>query len=289
MTPQTAPPPANNAINPAAQNPAKNDKQNVGWLRWGISLVTNPIWYLAKHIWIAIKAIASFVVYIVKAPFCYLSAALSNKPDDPKTLPAQAQPKQVVNHPQRITPSQKELNINPLPPVTPIVLDFKKDDNKTQAEKILQQAQTLLQNNPDLSGVAVTYSANHEQTLKIIDTYNKGNWFTGTNGANQADVMREMEKLLETGQFKHLQSKMRIAPITTMQHDGSSATNDEFAISLDNIKQLTNNNWHILGWQNQLTHRNTVAPFAIGGGVSKAMPADHQRQIQDHLKQLANM
>ncbi|WP_067583119.1 hypothetical protein [Endozoicomonas ascidiicola] len=488
---QTQPAQANSGIDPIAQNPAKNDKQNVGWLRWGVSLVTDPICYLAKHTWTALKSIATFAVSIVKAPFCYLKAALSNKPDvqkpaqaqhqrpnrnppivhghnstrtaaaqitpkqaDPKTqtqqwlnfyqsprqnypdtqwslnkilqlddqqlattngalqllmpidtpskysptaplmndsiakavIGAEADsqirknidrtinrvlnfmglqrqnpqcatlnpthqekhnkwngcqpnsesekqvsrflnflmatghrqlacsieetmnpirkqnnhpeckiwtgivlPNQAVSQPQQIAPSQKGLNANTLPPVTPIVLDFKKDNNKTQAQKILLQAQTLLKNNPDLPGVAVTYSANHEQTLKIIDTYNKGNGFTGTNGSNQAAVMCEMEKLLGTAQFKHLQGKMRIAPITTMKRDGSPASDEEFKTSIKNMETLTRNGWHILGWQNQDTKINTAKPFAIGGGVSKAMPADHQRQIQNRLKQLANM
>lgn len=160
-----------------------------------------------------------------------------------------------------------------------------------QARAILNKAKASIKANPQLPGVAITYSANHhQQTEQILKTYDEGNWKTSTNGANQAKVMFWMEKLLEKDEFKHLQGRVRIAPISTMQFGGGGGTltGEMVNRSLENLRDLINEGWNVLGWQNQRSI-NTDNPYAIGGGVSGQtfFQSDHSRHIQQTLSELA--
>ncbi|MFN7200951.1 MAG: DUF2281 domain-containing protein [Aphanizomenon sp.] len=165
-------------------------------------------------------------------------------------------------------------------------LPYSQDGNhisaKSQAQKILQEADTLLKTCS--FGVAIIYSANYGQTKTIRKTYAEGGYKTGTSGANQANVMTEMENLLDTPNYQHLQSKIRIAPITTMtyaDYDGK----DHITVVKDDlaqIKQMLENGWDILGWQNQTTKK-----YAVGGGIAN-LSHDISDKIQSTLLSLAS-
>jgi hypothetical protein len=170
-----------------------------------------------------------------------------------------------------------------------ILILYKKEDgvhyisSKDQASQILNKAQSLISDGAP--GVAITYSANYGQTVKINQTYKDGNWNTQTSGANQADVMQSMESLLG-GDFSNLQHKMRIAPITTMTYTdyGGGKHEDVIKNDLANIKSLLDLGWTVLGWQNEDTGIND---FAVGGGVAKKtgqFPKDLSNLVQTTLK-----
>ena len=175
------------------------------------------------------------------------------------------------------------------------ILAYKKDDiyisAKNQALNILEKARTLI--NDKAIGVAITYSANYGQTLQINKVYNEGGWNTETSGANQAEVMSNMELLLETT-YKSLKTKIRIAPITTMNAYTNPLDPWRLFVSfrpvenivnedLKRIKNLLEHGWTVLGWQNQDTAINIEAPYAIGGGIAK-LPFSVNKKIQETLK-----
>jgi hypothetical protein len=169
-------------------------------------------------------------------------------------------------------------------------LPYSQDGNhisaESQAQKILQEADTLLKKGS--FGVAIIYSANHGQTKTIRKTYAEGGYKTGTSGANQANVMTNMENLLDTPNYQHLQGKIRIAPITTMTNlnfdgkDHITVVKDDLA----QIQQMLEDGWDILGWQNQTTIKNKHK-YAVGGGVA-TLPPDISHEIQSTLLSLAS-
>lgn len=57
--------------------------------------------------------------------------------------------------------------------------------SKEQAIRIINEAVLILKNE-SVTAVAITYSANYDQTLHIRDCYTKGIWISHINGANQA-------------------------------------------------------------------------------------------------------
>ncbi len=139
--------------------------------------------------------------------------------------------------------------------------------NKIQATQILDKARQLI--SQGVKGVAITYSANFGQTEKIRATYASGGWDTHTSGANQADVMRNMESLMGN-QYSDLQRVMEIAPITTMTYtDYGGKTHLEVVQNdLEHIKNLILKGWYVLGWMNQ----NSKPHYAVGGGVAHLTP-----------------
>ena len=170
-------------------------------------------------------------------------------------------------------------------------LDYSKLSSQQQAEKILKKADELVGNAS--KGVAITYSANYGQTRKIQQVYLAGGWHTQTNGSNQAQVMHAMESLL-ADTYQHLQGKLRIVPITTMNayenpvepwnngvHMGIVITD------LDRIWAYLENGWSILGWQHQKTVNSTTHPYAVGGGIAN-VPESISQNIQKTLMGYAN-
>ncbi len=174
------------------------------------------------------------------------------------------------------------------------LLPFKKGgigvSAEDQAKAILQKSQELIKNGS--KGVGIIYSANYGQTRKIEKTYQKGEWFTGTDGANQATVMHNLESLMSSDAYKNLQGKLHIVPITTMNgFDGVNPWNDQVHMTivktdLDRIKNYPEDGWDILGWQNQNTVNDTGHPYAIGGGIA-SIPANISNEIQKTLIQYA--
>ncbi len=174
----------------------------------------------------------------------------------------------------------------------PFCMDYKQLNPKAQAEQILAKADEILKSHPEIPGVAITYSANHDQTMDIINCYNNKQWRTGVSGSNQAEVMKELEQLQGDGQrYQHLQHKMRIAPLSTMKYTSSNetkaVTDQELKVSLDYLGKLVADGWQVLGWQNPESLKNRDAPFAVGGGVSQVMPEAHKELIQSTLMGLS--
>jgi len=153
-----------------------------------------------------------------------------------------------------------------------------------QAVAILTKGKQLLA--AGYPAVAITYSANEDQTRKLIEVYAKGQYTARIIGENQAEVMTAMETQLGKGEWTALQMKMQIAPITTIPRKGT----DPLKIVQDDIarirKQL-DKGFAILGWQNQTTVGSLQHPYAIGGGIQKQLPSDVERAIQGGLKKLA--
>jgi hypothetical protein len=154
--------------------------------------------------------------------------------------------------------------------------------SQEQAKRII--ARTEEQIKLGCKGVAITYSANYDQTVRINATYQSGQWHTHTHGANQAEVISALENLLEN-EFKHLQYKIRIAPITTLTYStfGGNTHEEVVVQDLQNIKALLDANWCVHGWINQVS-----APhYAVGGGIAQLTPEISAR-IQKTLKEFAN-
>ncbi|WP_067583116.1 PP2C family serine/threonine-protein phosphatase [Endozoicomonas ascidiicola] len=222
------------------------------------------------------------------------NAPQTEKPTpDPKRLPepvtAPSLQTAAIDAPENITP--------PLIPddqtnwkgcVIPFRLDYKgrsATDAERQARCILDEALRRLEDK-NITGIGITYSANHEQTETILRTYKKGDWQTRTSGAHQADVMATMESLQASeANYQPLRGRLRIVPISTCQQAGGAkeVTDQQFTMCIDNVEDLLKDGWQILGWQNQDSVRSQRHPFAIGGGVSTVMPQSHKDTIQNLL------
>lgn len=150
-----------------------------------------------------------------------------------------------------------------------------------QALLIVKEAEKLINAGSKL--VAITYSANYNQTVKIHQTYDSGGWDTQTSGRNQAEVMTQMELLLG-GDYSHLQRKLQIAPISTMTYPtGAKQPIDYVQEDLDYIKSLLDNGADVLGWINQ----DSKPGYAVGGGVAGGLPPKIHTLIQTTLTQFS--
>ena len=175
-------------------------------------------------------------------------------------------------------------------------LNYQVLSSEQQAEKILSKAAELVADKA--KGVAITYSANYGQTRKIQQVYFAGGWNTETNGANQAAVIHAMESLL-AGTYKHLQDKMRIVPITTMNAYDHPVTpwNQDVHMGivitdLDRIQMYLEAGWYIFGWQNQETVNDQSHPYAVGGGIaslSDAVSSKVQKTLISYADKYKNM
>ncbi|KTD72572.1 hypothetical protein [Legionella tucsonensis] len=166
--------------------------------------------------------------------------------------------------------------------IVPFRVDFEKNgssvSSRDQAIQILDEVARLHANGAKTVGI--TYSANQDQTDKITDTYKKGSWKTGTNGANQAAVISQIEQLLTEPKYQHLQSVYRTVPITTMKYDskGKAVPTDDTSVkqSLSHASQFMEGGGVLLGWTNQKTPQGSLA---IGGGVAAGVQTSSQKQM----------
>ena len=154
---------------------------------------------------------------------------------------------------------------------------------KEQATKIL--AVVSLYHQKGYQKIGITYSANHDQTIKIKQSYRDGEWQTNVfrNGKNQSKVMEELEKLLALKENSHLQNIFRILPITTCDKSGGKGKVEQAWLDrdLEDIEAFIKNPNHlVLGWKNQ----DSGDGYAIGGGVSKKLLPKQNKFIQDKLK-----
>jgi hypothetical protein len=164
----------------------------------------------------------------------------------------------------------------------PFVENGNRLSSREQARRILASASQML--HPGAIGIAITYSANEVQTRTIRETYRRCEWKTGTTGANQAEVMSEMESLLDS-EYPELRFKVRIAPITTLVYTTprGRAHTELVRHDLDHIEKLIRQGWIVLGWMNQ----HTVPKFAVGGGIV-SLPPDLNDMIQSTLERYAS-
>lgn len=164
--------------------------------------------------------------------------------------------------------------------------------SQEQAKAILTKARNLIADGA--KGVGITYSANYGQTREIERIYFAGGWNTQTKGANQADVMCNMESLM-VREYDMLQGKVHILPITTMNafSDWVERWNEDVQLGivttdLDRIRIYLETGWHILGWQNQSTIKNSTSPYAVGGGIAQ-LPDLVKDKIQATLIEYAKV
>jgi len=152
-------------------------------------------------------------------------------------------------------------------------------DSLKQAQVLINEAKELI--NKGAPGVAITYSANYAQTVKIRETYEAGEWYTHTSGLHQADVMREMEALMASEETS-LQGLVQIAPITTITYtDYNGQTLDDVIKSdFDNVVSLLKKGWTVLGWKNQ----DSIPKYAVGGKISNMTSAQNKRIQNAFLK-----
>ena len=185
----------------------------------------------------------------------------------------------------------------------PYFLNHKKLSNKEQAKMILDRVRALKKQYPGKK-VGITYSANEDQTIKIAETYGNGGYNTGTTGANQAEVIAEIEKLLRTDDYKDCQNTFRIIPVTTILR---KTKDNEARINLDltNAEKFLSDGNIVLGWVNAygLNNKsnsavsdnivgglylspNKVKEYAIGGGIAK-LPDVLSSRVQNTFQSFA--
>jgi hypothetical protein len=148
-----------------------------------------------------------------------------------------------------------------------------------QALQILKAVDQLTKEN-SCKYAGITYSSNYDQTKTIRLCYLNNKSITGINGANQAAVIHEIEKLLSEN-FLPLQGKFRVVPVTTMTYTNYDDLTLEAVIENDlkEMKNLLDEGYCIFGWMNQ----NTAPEYAIGGGIA-SLPDNLQKKIQETLK-----
>ena len=164
-------------------------------------------------------------------------------------------------------------------PVIKVQINFQACNNSAQAERILAIIQQLRDKFPALK-VGITYSANSDQTEEIRFTYQDNGWRTGTNGANQAAVMRQVEQYLESERYESFRKIFRIMPITTINNDRSRDHLELVREDLDCIEKFVREGNLLLIWCNQTTGWNP----AIGGGVQSNFP--HYTEVCKALEAL---
>lgn len=155
--------------------------------------------------------------------------------------------------------------------------------NHEQAVAILTKGRALIE--AGHPGAAIIYSANEGQTDDLAKAYSEGKYKAGIAGANQAQVMANLETLLGEDDWADLQLKMRIAPITTIPTHSDPLEIVES--DLARIRAFLEDGWAVLGWKNQDCHEPDH-PYAIGGGVASNMREDVKQAIQGGLRQLAS-
>ncbi len=167
-------------------------------------------------------------------------------------------------------------------PFIPFRVDFNRLSDQEQATKILKKFKTLSETT-GFVGAAITYSANHEQTLQIREAYEQGLAAAGISGGNQAKVIELVEKSLKEEGLEHW---VRIIPITTCLEIGGigKPTQKMLEDDLNYLESLLKNGWSVLGWQNQNTVKQDE--YAIGGGISTQLDSAQKDFIQNTLRKL---
>ena len=187
------------------------------------------------------------------------------------------------------------------PSVKSMIIDFTKQSARDQAHELLKAALTEYNANGN-KPVGFTYSANLGQTQDIkqadMNTTNGGMSLIG--GANQALVVELANKILsKDSTYKDLRGgNLCVLPVTTMQRipvvinkkknikvakpfsvDTKVVEND-----LENIKNFDGS---VLIWGNMGMDGKTKTKVAIGGGVSKRIIRDINKQymVDEHKKQ----
>ena len=145
-----------------------------------------------------------------------------------------------------------------------------RESPRQQAQSMLNMAEAIIHEG-NAPGVAITFSANQNQSQKIHDSYRRNQWFTEIEGPNQGEVMRHVETLQrDSAQYIGLQGQVHIAPITTVYNDDQDDgdINRGVRSDLEKIKSdYLDRGWVVLGWQNQDSVAQGSARYAIGGGL----------------------
>jgi polyhydroxyalkanoate synthesis regulator phasin len=144
--------------------------------------------------------------------------------------------------------------------INPYKVSYKGRTAKQQADQIMADFKRILAQNPKAK-IAITYSANNDQALDIINGYKTGEY--SVNGSNQAAVFH---LVIEQIKRDSLQDQIHILPISTCEHAGGTGTLTQTHIDRDkqNIAKHIGAGWIVLGLQNEDTQKDE---YAIGGGV----------------------
>lgn len=165
----------------------------------------------------------------------------------------------------------------------PTYIDWVDKTDEEQAIEILGLAKVY--HAEGYKKIGITYSANHEQSMAINKCYQQNKWQTNIRGRNQAAVIAEVERLLLTDKYQHLQNVFQILPISTCARPGGIGAVEmqwlqEELNALDTF--ITDKNF-ILGWQDSTSIIRKDSPYAVGGGLSKQLTAEQNKLIQDTL------
>lgn len=168
--------------------------------------------------------------------------------------------------------------------INPFKIDFKetcateeekKADHLKQAEEIISYFEDCLKAHPSYN-IAITYSANSEQAEEIYKGYEGQKYSIG--GGNQAAVFGHVADWIQKNGY---QDRIHILPIPTCTKPGGKevSTQNDVMFAMSNIKNHIDNDWIVLGLQNQKS--NTSHPFAVGGGVASDVWKDPQKGYVD--------
>jgi len=158
-------------------------------------------------------------------------------------------------------------------------------DEEAQAIRLLDEID-LLCSVHGVPEVGLPFSANHaKQTLHVHDVYRNDQWETGIHGHGQAAVIANIEKLLKSPKYQHLQFRVKFLPVTTCEFPGGKGkTREEWVQDdLHRIEEFIENGGTVIGWQNQ----DTGAGYAIGGGVAGDLPPSIKDLVQKTFARFA--
>lgn len=218
--------------------------------------------------------------------------------DQSLQLMRQLSPKKVVTATDKVPTEKRE--VANTPPTegafAPEFIGYTNQSISQQARHILDLVNAYHNDGKGFQQVGIIYSANYGQTIDIRAAYDKGDWFTGTGGGRQAAVMADIETLLKTPEYAHLQNVFRIIPITTCEdYGGEGAVKSQWLEEdIKGVRSLLDNKGLVIGWQNEDANNSKNKKYAIGGGYSTQLEEgtmkDGKRQdqyVQDELIAMA--
>ncbi len=147
-----------------------------------------------------------------------------------------------------------------------------------QAQQIISDIEAMLTSNSDAK-IAITYSANNDQSAGIIDAYTKPGGYTFDPGAgNQGAVFTIVAQQI---QAKGWSDKVHILPISTCLHSGGVGAVSPQIVQRDaeNIAKHLGAGWVTLGLQNQHT---TGTAYSVGGGIANGVWTGSLKQSMDN-------
>ena len=141
---------------------------------------------------------------------------------------------------------------------------------QAQAAQILADMQAMLKKNPNAK-IAITYSANNDQSEDLIKSYETGNYGNNLGGGNQANTFLELSKMIKAN---GLSDQIHILPVSTCLHPITGTgdlpvTQEIVKRDAQNIAKHLGAEWIVLGLQNQPQDVKKPITYPIGTGLAK--------------------